>query len=50
MACIILNHSGGIPKDGKVNKIELWYKHTASGKIVTHYVFPDGSTGGAIYE
>ncbi|SDN40974.1 Copper amine oxidase N-terminal domain-containing protein [Paenibacillus sp. yr247] len=37
-------------KEGKVNKIELWYKHTASGKIVTHYVLPDGSTAGAIYE
>jgi hypothetical protein len=37
-------------KEGKVDKIELWYKHTKSGKIVTYYVFPDGTTGGAIVE
>jgi hypothetical protein len=37
-------------KAGRVDKIELWYIHTKSGKIVTHYVYPDGSTAGAIYE
>ncbi|MEK3910415.1 stalk domain-containing protein [Paenibacillus sp. FSL H7-0331] len=37
-------------EDGKVDAIELWYKHNKSGKIVTHYVYPDGTTGGATYE
>ncbi|SED10730.1 hypothetical protein [Paenibacillus sp. GP183] len=36
--------------ESKVDKIELWYKDTKSGKIVTYYVYSDGSTAGAIYE
>ncbi|WP_240416229.1 stalk domain-containing protein [Paenibacillus periandrae] len=37
-------------EDGRVDAIELWYKHAKSGKVVTHYVYPDGTTGGATYE
>ncbi|SFM20356.1 Copper amine oxidase N-terminal domain-containing protein [Paenibacillus sp. 1_12] len=36
--------------DSKVDAIELWYNHIKSGKIVTHYVYPDGTTGGATFE
>jgi hypothetical protein len=35
---------------GKVDKIVLWYKDTKSGFIMTHFVYSDGSTAGAIYE
>jgi hypothetical protein len=45
-AQLIVNWSN----EGKVNKIELWYKDTKSGLIVTHYVYSDGSSAGAIYE
>lgn len=36
--------------ESKVEKIELGYKHTKSGKLVMHNVFPDGSTSEAIVE
>ncbi|KRF10188.1 hypothetical protein ASG89_01220 [Paenibacillus sp. Soil766] len=36
--------------EGKVEKIELGYKHPKSGKVVMHNVFPDGSTSEAIVE
>jgi hypothetical protein len=44
-AQLIVNWSN----EGKVNKIELWHKEK-SGLIVTHYVYSDGSSAGAIYE
>ncbi|WNR45359.1 stalk domain-containing protein [Paenibacillus roseipurpureus] len=38
--------------DGKVNRIELWASQGTgtNRQIYTHYVYPDGSTGGALYE
>jgi hypothetical protein len=45
-AQLIVNWS----KEGKVNKIELWYTQGKDRQIYTHYVYPDGTTGGAMYE
>jgi hypothetical protein len=36
--------------EGKINEVVMWYKEPKSGFIETYYLYPDGSTAGAIYE